>query len=80
MARITESEWLDELAKLSARNDDGLTTAEWATKLGKGRNHTMDMLKKAKGLGWLLVGRRTSEGLDGRTFVSPVYRIVRPKK
>jgi hypothetical protein len=80
MTRITEAEWVQELAKLSVKSDDGMTTAEWAIKLGKGRNHTMILLKKAKAMGWLVVGRKTAEGLDGRTFTMPVYRIVRPTK
>jgi len=80
MPKVAEAEWLAELARLSRRNDEGLTVREWAAEVGRGEETTTKMLKRAKALGWLHVGKRTAEGLDGRTFQATVYRIVRPKK
>jgi hypothetical protein len=77
--RITETEWLDELAKLSRKNDDGLTAQEWADKIGKCINVARAMLKKAYAAGWLHEGKRTTRALGGRTFNAPVYRVVKPR-
>ena len=77
---IKETEWLAELEKLQERNDEGLTAKEWAEVLGLGHEAALQRLKRAHGLGWLVVGKRRGVSISGRGILSPVYRIVRPKK
>jgi hypothetical protein len=77
---ITTTEWLDELARLSARSDEGLTAAEWSEAMGVGTRTVLMRLQLAQKSGWLRVGKRTGTSLDGRVKVSPVYQIVRPMK
>jgi predicted transcriptional regulator of viral defense system len=82
-AVITHESWLDELTRLSAlsaKNDEGLTLAEWAEKLGFSRDRMRATLGSAKAQGWLIIGHRTTESLDGRRHLTPVYRIVKPTK
>ena len=80
MAVITEKAWLDELERLSRKNDDGMTSEEWCASLNRGSAYVKTMLKRAKAMGWLAVGRKTREGLDGRMYQAVVYRVVKPKK
>lgn len=80
MARIEESEVLAELAKLSQKSDSGMTSEEWAVKSGMGPGKVTKLLKQAKALGWLVLGKQTREGLDGRGYQATVYRVVRPTK
>jgi hypothetical protein len=77
--KITESEWLQELAALSRKDDEGFTAQEWADKIGKGINTTRAMLRMAYAAGWLHEGKRTMRALGGRTYNTEVYRIVKPK-
>ena len=82
-AVITHESWLDELTRLSAlsaRNDEGLTMAEWATKLGFSRDKTRAALHAAHQHGWLIEGQRTFRRLGGGNAITPVYRIVKPTK
>lgn len=76
--KVNFNEWLDELAKLSRKDDLGLTVREWAERLGKSQQTVNEMLRRAKAQGWLMVGRRTTEALDGRIFQAVVYRVVKP--
>ena len=79
MSKITETEWLTELERLSRRNDAGMTLGEWSIKIGKSEAGARKLLFQAKQRGWLILGRRTIEALDGRRMQSPVYRVVKPK-
>lgn len=80
MTRVTETEWLTELAKLSVRSDAGYTTVEWAEKLGGSLDMARRKLREAHRLGWLIAGKRTGTAINGRAINSDVYRIVKPKK
>ena len=79
MAKIDENEWLQELARLSARKYSGRTTAEWSEVMGCSQAKTMKALKQAKALGWLVLGKQSRVGFDGRAYTAIVYSIVRPK-
>jgi len=79
MAKIDESEWLAELARLSAKKDSGRTTAEWSEVMGCSHAKAMKTLKQAKAMGWLVLGKQSRVGFDGRAFTAVVYSIVRPK-
>ena len=76
--KISMTEWLDELARLSDRSDEGLTSEEWAREMGVEIHTARSRLKKAQEAGWLVVGRRRSSTLDGRPNLVPVYRIIKP--
>lgn len=78
MKPISDKEVIDELQRLSQKNDKGLTTDEWVDVMGKSLQSTRLMLQKANKLGWLVRGKRTSEAINGRIFQADVYRIVRP--
>lgn len=80
MARIDESEVLAELARLSKKSDEGLTVSEWAVKLGRGSQPVITLLKRAKAMGWLVVGKQSRVALDNRNYATTVYRIIKPKK
>ena len=80
MAAVNESEWLQELARLSAKQDKGLSTAEWAEKLGLSPALTVRRLKQADSLGWLVRGKQSRLGLDLRNYTATVYSIAKPKK
>jgi predicted DNA-binding protein (UPF0251 family) len=79
-AKINLTEWLDELARLSNRSDEGLTSGEWAEQMGCSKGSALVKLQKAQVAGWLVTGRRLTTALDGRPSTAPVYRIVKPKK
>lgn len=78
--KITIAEWLDELARLSNRSDEGMTSGEWAAELDISRPMAVRRLKEAQRAGWLRTGKRTGVTLDGRKCVTPVYQITKPKK
>jgi len=78
-ARINETEWLDELARMSKKNDKGLTVAEWAERIGKTAETTRKMLHKAKAKGWLRTGKRTRTSLIDRVYDAAVFWIEKPK-
>jgi len=79
-SRITETDWLDALAKLSNKNDKGFTVNEWAERLGKTPKTALVMLHRAHALGWLRVGERTTTNLIGREYKAPVYWVEKPKR
>lgn len=72
---IRVDEWLAELARLGARNDEGLTTNEIAEALGCHDRQARRYIRKAMAQGWVRRGQRTVEGIDGRQMPVPVYRI-----
>jgi hypothetical protein len=76
---ISVDEWLAELARLSARSDDGLTSMEWADKMGVSNSLALARLKEAQRAGWLRMGRRSTTSLDGKPTMTPVYQIIKPK-
>jgi len=78
--KITEDAWIAEIARLSRKNDSGQTLDEWCRKLGKGRDSIRRLLMTAKQKGWLVIGQRTVEALDGRNMSTVVYRIVQKKQ
>lgn len=77
---ITSEEWLTELARVSAKNDEGLTMRELVERMGKSSPTIREMLFRAKDKGWLTVGRRTIERLGGGPMHIPVYVIRKPGK
>lgn len=77
-ARVTETEWLKEMQRLSSRSDEGMTTDEWCDALGRSLQYVRGMLLKASKMGWLVRGKRTKEAINGRIFNADVYKIVRP--
>ena len=77
--RITTSEWLAELARLTAKSDDGLTSEELAEAWGLSDRTTMKRLRLAHTKGWVKVGRRTIERMDGKPMPVPVYTVTVPK-
>lgn len=76
---IPMEEWLAELQRLSMKSAKGLTAAEWAKQMDVSIHTARLRLKEAQVVGWLVVGRRSTISLDGKTATSPVYQIVRPK-
>lgn len=72
------TEWLIELARVSNRSDEGMTSHEWADAMGVEQECALRRLKEAHKLGWLKVGRRRTTSLDGRPGLTPVYQVVRP--
>jgi len=77
--KITNTEWLAELARLSNRSDEGLTCNEWAAETGMSKGNMRMRLKGAQEAGWLKVGRRRITALDGKQAMIPVYHIIKPK-
>lgn len=78
--KITVDEWMAELAALSpAKDDDGLTMAEWAAKLGVSVRVANMRLRLAMDAGILRRGERSFQRLDGRPCTIPVYRIEKPR-
>jgi hypothetical protein len=77
---ITESDWLDALAKLSLKSDAGFTSEEWADRMGVSIDSARAKLRQAFRLGWLVNGKRTDVAMNGRKCTRDVYRVVRPKK
>lgn len=77
---ISETDWLSELQRLSQRSDSGKTSEEWCEELGRSPQYVLQMLRRARKAGWLVVGKSTRTAINGRVFNADVYRIVRPKK
>jgi predicted transcriptional regulator len=69
---------MDELARLSSRNDDGMTMHELCAQMGRAEKAVRRRLYMAQELGWLVVGARTITNLAGARTQVPVYRVVRP--
>lgn len=79
---VNVSAWLDELAALGKRNDEGHTMRELCELAGLS-NRTMEQrLRRAQEAGRLFVGRRTVPRIDGIPAQVPVYRVLpaRPGK
>ena len=79
IARITQDAWLAELRRLGAKADGGLTTQEWAEKLGLSDKSTRVYLGKALKLGWVRRGTRVIEALNGRQMPVSTYVVEAPK-
>ena len=77
--RITTDEWLAELARLTAKSDDGLTSEELSEAWGLSDRTTMKRLRLAHKKGWVKVGRRTISRMDGKPMPVPVYTVTVPK-
>lgn len=77
---ITHEEWMEELARISLKHDEGLTTKEWAKRMGVSPRIATLRLIAAKELGWIKVGTRHIVRLDGYKTPVPVYLIVKPAK
>ena len=78
-ARITQSEWLSELRRLSERADGGLTTQEWAERMGVSTKTMIAYLKRAMALGWVARGSKLVESLNGRMVPVATYRVEQKK-
>lgn len=76
----TADDWLTELARLSASNDKGHTSREWAKLIGVSKDTFQERLREAKALGWVRVGIRTGVDVAGRRRQDYVYWIEKPKK
>ena len=79
IARITQDAWLAELRRLGAKADGGLTTQEWAEKLGLSTKSTIVYLKKALALGWVRRGSKSVESLNGKMVPVSTYIVEAPK-
>ena len=77
---IRVDEWLAELARLTAKSDDGLTSEELSEAWGLSDRTTMKRLRLAHKKGWVKVGRRTIARMDGKPMPVPVYTVTVPKK
>ena len=77
---ISVEEWLLELQRASAHQDDGLSAEEWAERLGCSTRVARERLKRAWKLGWVKVGRRTNVRMDGRQNQTPVYLVLVTRK
>jgi hypothetical protein len=77
--KIETDQWLKEMERLSAvnaaKNAAGLTTAEWAERLGISIVTARSRLRRAEKLGRLVVGSRVAPGLGGVPRRHTVYRI-----
>lgn len=80
MEAIRVEEWMEELARLSQRSDEGQTFLELCEAVGKSERTVRGMLKKAHQLGYVRVGKRSSTTIDGKPSTVPVYSIVIPRK
>lgn len=82
MSSIKEDEWVRELERLSARgkDDEGLTTGEWAERLGTSVQLTLRKLNAAHKQGRIKRGTREIVRLDGKRNQTPVYSIIPAKK
>lgn len=76
----TADDWLTELARLSASNDKGHTSKEWAKMLGVCRDTFLARLGEAMELGWVRRGKRTGSDVEGRRRHDTVYWIEKPRK
>ena len=76
---IGVEEWLNELAALSRRSDDGHTVQEISESTGKSVRLVREWLKDAHRRGWLKTGRRSSVAIDGKGTMVPVYTVRKPK-
>ena len=79
IARITQDAWLAELRRLGAKADGGLTTNEWAEKLGLSEKTALKYLKAAAKKGWLRRGTKTVPALNGRDVPVSCYVVEAPK-
>ena len=77
---IRVDEWLAELARLSSRNDLGMTLYELAEAAGVSDRTMGKRLREAHKKGWVTVGRRQVVRLDGKPMPVPVYTVTVPKK
>lgn len=74
--QVNVGAWLDELAALGKRNDEGHTLRELCDLAGLS-NRTMEQrLRRAQEAGRLVVGRRTVPRIDGIPTQVPVYRVL----
>ena len=84
MSVIREDEWRAELERLvresKAQTGEGLTSFEWAHKLGINTRRLHVLLQEAKRRGLLVTGRRVMEGIDGRQNLVPVYALRTQRK
>ena len=80
MSVITEETWKAELERLaeawkSRPTAEGLTTPEWARRLGISINMARTLLAEAKARGVLVIAKARREALDGRISMVPVYAM-----
>ena len=81
MTRLTESDWLAEMERLTAASrepDPGLTVPEWADRMGVSDKTAIKRLAAAKSLGMLVRGKRPGESLNGKRISLTVYSIQKP--
>lgn len=75
---ITHAEWLYELARLTAKNDDGMTVEEMMDATGRGEAWVRTRIRKASKLGWLRTGKRSAVNVVGDNYEANVYLFVKP--
>jgi hypothetical protein len=73
---VNVNAWLDELAALGRKNDEGNTCAELAEAAGVSIALMRRRLQRAHALGRLVCGKRTANYIDGRQAAVPVYRVL----
>lgn len=66
---------LAELWQALDADSDGLTARELGSLWNVGRNRVLNVLGRAKEAGWLEVGRKRAERLDGQVTWRPCYSI-----
>lgn len=76
---VSESTWLQELAKLSLHKGEGMTTLEMAKEHRVSVDRMRLLLKEASRLGWLHVDYRHEICYDGKNRRLTVYVVRKPK-
>jgi hypothetical protein len=75
--RITQEEWLKELQRVQASDPEGLTTVEWAKRLGLNERSTRTLLKQGIAAGLIQFnGHRRDYRMDGLPCHTPVYQVI----
>jgi hypothetical protein len=76
-AEITEAQWLNEMAMLSKKNDEGLTVRELCEKSGHDGRWVCDRLRKLLAEGSVVLGHKTIFKINGAPYTTPCYRFVK---
>lgn len=74
---VSVDAWLDELAALARKSDEGRTCAELAEAAGVTLPIMRTRLQRAHAAGRLVPGKRAVTYIDGRRSFVPVYRVLR---
>lgn len=77
---ISIDQWLNEMARVMRRSDDGMTVQELCIAMGRGGNWIRGQLLAGMKSGRVGRGARNIVRLDGRACSVPVYYVVKSKK